>query len=238
MWFYYLLLFVLKRNGSVIFITWPVSLSTSILHWRVSIVPYNTYFTAGVFNLLQHPLSITLLCDAKTSVYVSVWSSTLFSNLFNSPICFPAKSLSETTTARTWIFLWSYSALLPFTVLFCSMKQAKGVWMSCWRKKQYNKTIVYLFIFIITPCPKLMVSTIMTFWVLLATFQPEWPLCELVALFCSLLWVQSRILFLPGCVASSRGMHLVSEHVVPSYNISGVIKARGLLQSGETAKVR
>lgn len=85
--------------------TWAASLSISILPaeatWWVPIVPYTTDFSAGLINLLQHPLSITLLCDGKTSVYLSVWSWTLCSNLFNSPICFPA---SETITTRTWIF--------------------------------------------------------------------------------------------------------------------------------------
>lgn len=103
-WFYYLPLFVLAPF-SYHFLTnvhtanvsnpggFPLFLITQIL-LQVSLIFNSTHYQLPSYPLWWQNQHLS-----------SVWSWTLSSNLFNSSICFPAKSLSETITTRTCIFV-------------------------------------------------------------------------------------------------------------------------------------
>lgn len=178
--------------------------------WEVSIASYYPYspafssFTAGVINLLQCPLSITLLCDGKTTVCLSlsVWIWTLCSNLFNRPICFPPKTLVWNNNYQNQIFFVTLSIFppCPGVNLFHDASQRNPKSLADGGTK-YNKTIVYLFNLTTSyRVPNVWLWRLKTFWVLLANLQPARPVFELV---------QSQILFLQSIRASPpRGMKL------------------------------
>ena len=74
-----------------------------------------------------------------------------------------------------------------------------------------------------------------TFRVFLAALQQQWPSFEPVPLFFSAKFKVKAF----SCRAARLppgGVHLVSEHVVPSWNISDAIKIQGVLESGGAAQ--